>query len=172
MICCSIHFLAWINHRCIVIHKLLVLDDSVHYVQFVPYAAILQIVLLFSMIWYCRIQLPAKFKQPDVRWCGFCRSIPLSMSYVWNWSIDRLSRLLHAHIAYEIDTSKIIAAFGRISYCLHDWIRLNSIVCHVQKTRWRMMWFSMIDSAINWLYLKCAYWYGYQDSLILILHMK
>ena len=35
-----------------------------------------------------------------------------------------LSRPLHAHIAYEIDTSKIIAAFFRISYCLHDFIRL------------------------------------------------
>ena len=29
-----------------------------------------------------------------------------------------LSRLLHAHIAYEIDTAEIIAAFYRISYCL------------------------------------------------------
>ena len=36
------------------------------------------------------------------------------------------SRLLHAHIAYEIDTDKIIAAFFRISYCLLNLIRLNS----------------------------------------------
>ena len=43
-----------------------------------------------------------------------------------------LSRRLHAHIAYETDTGKIIAAFFRISDCLHDLIRLNSIVCHVQ----------------------------------------
>ena len=28
-----------------------------------------------------------------------------------------LSRLLHAHIAYEIDTAKIIAAFFQISNC-------------------------------------------------------
>ena len=34
-----------------------------------------------------------------------------------------LSRLLHAHIAYEIDPDKIIAAFLRISYCLLDLIR-------------------------------------------------
>ena len=33
------------------------------------------------------------------------------------------SRLVHAHIAYEIDTNKIIAAFFRISYCLPDLIR-------------------------------------------------
>ena len=36
-----------------------------------------------------------------------------------------ISRLLHAHIAYEVDTAKIIAAFFRISYCLLDLIRLN-----------------------------------------------
>ena len=70
-----------------------------------------------------------------------------------------LSRLLHAHIAYEIDTSNIIAAFCRISYCLHNLIRLNSIVCDVQTTRCTTMWFSMINSDINWLCLKCAYWF-------------
>ena len=60
-----------------------------------------------------------------------------------------LSRLLHAHIAYEIDTDKIIvAAFFRISYCLLDLIRLISIVCHDQTTRYTMMQFSLIDSAI------------------------
>ena len=36
-----------------------------------------------------------------------------------------LSRLIHAHVAYETDGAKIIAAFCRISYCLHDLIRLN-----------------------------------------------
>ena len=36
-----------------------------------------------------------------------------------------LSRLLHDHIAYETDGAKIVAAFCRISYCLHDLIRLN-----------------------------------------------
>ena len=39
-----------------------------------------------------------------------------------------ITRLLHVHIAYEIDADKIIAAFFRISYCLLDLIRLNSIV--------------------------------------------
>ena len=52
-------------------------------------------------------------------------------------------------IAYEMDTAKIIADFCLISYCLYDFIRLNSIVCHVQTTRCTMMWFSMIDSDIN-----------------------
>ena len=78
----------------------------------------------------------------------------------------------YAPIAYEIDNVKIIAAFCRISYCLNDLIRLNSIVCHVQTTRCTMMWFSVIDSDINWLCSKCVYWQGYLDSLILILHMK
>ena len=83
-----------------------------------------------------------------------------------------LSRLLHAHIAYEIDTHKITAAFFRISYCLLDLIRLNSIVCLDQITRYTMMLFSLIDSAIIWLCLECLYWYGYLESLILILRMK
>ena len=43
-----------------------------------------------------------------------------------------LSRLIHTHIACEIDTAKITAAIFRISYCLHDLIRLTLIVCHVQ----------------------------------------
>ena len=53
-----------------------------------------------------------------------------------------LSRILPTHIAYEIDNAKIIAAFFRISYCLHDLNRLNSIVGHVQTTRCTMMLFS------------------------------
>ena len=44
-----------------------------------------------------------------------------------------LSRLCHAHIAFETDGAKIIPKFGRISHCLYDLIRLNSIVCHVQE---------------------------------------
>ena len=64
-----------------------------------------------------------------------------------------LSRLIHAHIAYEIDTDKIIAAFFRISYCLLDLKRLNLIVCHDQTTRYTMIPFSPIDSAIIWLCL-------------------
>ena len=162
------------------------------------------------MIWYCRVQSPAVFKLQDVRWCSFCWSIPLSIDYVWESSMDRviltpscsyckwnrycqnyrrilpyfplfvwlytveinrlpcphekiydvvlfadrfcypltisgyrvligLSRLLHAHSAYEIDTSKIIAAFCRIFYSLCDLIRLNLIVFHVQTTRYTII---------------------------------
>ena len=83
-----------------------------------------------------------------------------------------LSWLLHAHIAYITDGANIIAAFCRISYCLHDLIRLNSIVGYVQTARCTMIWFSALDSDINWLCLKCVYSRGYLDSLILILHMK
>ena len=78
----------------------------------------------------------------------------------------------HAHIAYEIDTAKIIAACCRFSYYLHDLMRLNSIVCYVQVKRCTMMWSSMIDSDINWLCLKFIYWQSYLESLILILHMR
>ena len=87
------------------------------------------------------------------------------------WVLIDLSRLLHSLIAYEIDTANIIAAFCRIYCCLRDLIRLNSFVCHVQTTWCTMMWFSIIDSDINWLCLKCVYWLGYLYSLILMLHM-
>ena len=43
-----------------------------------------------------------------------------------------LSRLLDAHISYEIDTVKMTAALCRFSYCLYDLIRLISIACRVQ----------------------------------------
>ena len=60
-----------------------------------------------------------------------------------------LSRLIHTHIACEIDTVKIAAAIIRISYRLHDWIRLTLIVSHVQITKCTMKRFSQIDSNIN-----------------------
>ena len=81
-----------------------------------------------------------------------------------------LSRFLHAHIEYVIETDKIIAPFIRISFCLLDLIRQKSIVCHVQTTRYTMMRISLIDSAINRLCLKFEYWYGYLDSFMHILH--
>ena len=98
----------------------------------------------------------------------FCCQLAMFRIRVLIW----LSWLLHAHIAYITDCAKIIAAFCRISYCLLDLIRWNSIVCHVQTTRYTMVRISLIDSAIIWLCLECVYWYGYLDSLILILHMK
>ena len=201
---------AWINCSSIVIHKALVLDRSLQYVQFGSFAEILQIVLFFSIIWYCQVQSPAVSKRQYVRWCNFGWSIPLSIDRVWESSFDkvistpswsccicnrycqnhrlvlpnlimivwfytvdfnrltcssdklyddvvfadrfrypltmsgnrvmkRLSRLLHAHIAYAIDTAKIIAAFCRISHCLHDLIQLHSIVCHVQTTSYTII---------------------------------
>ena len=197
-ICCWIYILAWIYCGCIVFNKAMVLDGSLQYVQCVPYGAILQIFLLFNMIWYCLVQSPAVSKRQDVRWCSFRWSIPLSIDHVWYSFIERvistpscsycirnwycqnnrrilpnfvlfvwfdtvefyclpcpndkmyddvvfagrfrypltmfgirvlmgISRLLHDHIAYEIDTFKIIAEFCWISYCLYDLIRLYSI---------------------------------------------
>ena len=60
-----------------------------------------------------------------------------------------LARLLHDDIAYEIDTAKINAEFFRISYFLHDLMRLNLIVCHVQTTRCSIRRFLLIESANN-----------------------
>ena len=43
----------------------------------------------FCMIWYAWIHSSAMFKQKNVRCCDFRWSIPLSIDYVWNCSIDR-----------------------------------------------------------------------------------
>ena len=66
----------------------LVLDGSLHYLQCATYAVILPIFILFSMIWYCRIQSTAVSKERDVRWCGFRYSIQLAIDYIWNSCID------------------------------------------------------------------------------------
>ena len=89
-----------------------------------------------------------------------------------NRLLIELSRLLHADIAYQIDTVKTIAAFCRISTCLKDFIRFNSIACRVQTTRCTMMQFLLFDSDINWQCLGTDYWWGYLDSFVFILHMK
>ena len=62
---------------------------------------------------------------------------PLTMFWSRVWI--GLSLLIHGHIAYEIDTSKIIAAFCRISLFLRHLIRLNLIVLHVQTTRYTII---------------------------------
>ena len=54
-----------------------------------------------------------------------------------------LTRLLHGHIACEIDTSTISEPFCRISYFLHDLTRLNSIACHAQTKRCTMVVFDV-----------------------------
>ena len=132
-----------------------------HYVQCVPYAAILQIFLLFSVIWYGRIQLPAVFKQRDVRWCSFRWSIPPSVEYAWNSSIDRLSRLHHANIAYEIDT----AEFPIFCMIWYGWIQLSAMFKR-HDLRWCGFWWS-IQISIDYVwsvYIDRAietHWYSY-----------
>ena len=149
MICCWIHIQAWIYYSSTAFHKALVLHGSLQYLQYAPSAEIRQ-------IWYCRVQSPAVSKRQDVRWCNFHWSIPLPIDYVWESSIDKF----------------IAISSCRLSYCLYDLIRLNSIVYHVHTTRYTIIQFSEIDADINWLCLRYVHWYGYFDSYILILHMK
>ena len=64
-----------------------------------------------------------------------------------------LSRLLHALIAYEIDTVTIVPAFCRISNYLYDYIWLNSIACvsKRQDVRWCSLHWS-IPLSINYIW--------------------
>ena len=155
-----------------VIHKSLVLDGSLHYVQCVPYAEFFR--FFYCLAWsetveFYRLPCPNNEMYGDAVFAiRFRYQLAVIRMSVLIW----LSRLLHAHIAYEIDTDKIIAALFRISDCFLDLIRLNSVVCNDKTTRYTMVQFSLIDSAIIWLCLEWVYWYGYLDSLILILRMK
>ena len=124
------------------------------------------------LLWYARIQSSAMFKQQDIRWCGFRWSIPLSIGYVRNSDIDMAILTPSCSFCIYNRGAEIIAAFCRIAYCLRHVIRLNSVVGYVQTRRCTMIWFSMIDSDINWLCLRCVYSWGSLDSLILTLHMK
>ena len=214
----------------------MVLGVSLVYVF--PHAAILQIILLFSMIWYDRIQSSAVSKQRDVRWCGFRWSIPLSIDNVWYTSIDRaistpscsyciwnrycknhrsnfsnfllftrfetvefnrlpcpnnklyddsvfadrfryewtmfwipvlicLSRLLHAHIAYEIDT----AEFPIVCMIWYDWIQSSAMFKHQDVLwcgwRWSILiwidyvWSVFIDMAISTPWYSYCTWNSY-----------
>ena len=71
------------------------------------------------------------FKWQDVQWYRFCLSIPFSIDYVGDMCTKRLSRLFHAHIAYEIPIAKITAEFSRISYCIawFDTVEFIRLLC-------------------------------------------
>ena len=116
-----------------------------------------------------RLPCPNDMKYDDV---VFVDRLRYQLAMFGNRLLIGLSRFLPAHIAYDIDTAKIIAAFCRISYCLYDLKRLKSIACCFQTTRCTMMHFTLIHSVINWLCLGINYWYGYLDSFMFILHVK
>ena len=128
-ICCWIHIRDWIYRSCIATHKSLVLDGSLHYLQCVPYAEILQIFQLFSMIWNCRIQSPAVSKQRDVCWCRCRHSIPISIGNLWNACIDMAISTPSCSYCkwyrYWQNHRSILPNF----LLLLDLILLNSIVC-------------------------------------------
>ena len=109
----------------------------------------------FDTVEFNRLLCPNEKMYNDVIFADRSR-YPLTMS--GNRVLIKLSRLLHDHIVYETDTAKIIAAFCRISYCLYDYIRLNSICYRVKTLRCTMMQFSLIDSVIHWLCSVIGIW--------------
>ena len=64
-----------------------------------PYAAILQLILLLSMILYCRVQSPAVSKRQDVRDVVVVYRFRYPLNMFGNQVWIGLSRLFHAHIA-------------------------------------------------------------------------
>ena len=100
----------------------------------------------------------------------------------WICVLIWISRLLHSHIAYEIDTAKIIAAFFQIFYCCliwYAWIK-SSAMFKQQDIRWcgfrwsialsiDYVWNSCIDMAFSILscsYCICnRYWQNHRSTL-------
>ena len=78
-----------------------------------------------------------------------------------------LSRLLNAHIAYEVDSAKIIAAFDRITYCLYDlygWIQ-SPAISKRQELRW-------CSFAVPFSYPLALFWYRVLIGFSRLLHAR
>ena len=104
---------SWINiqdsiyRSCIVINKSLVLDGSLHYLQCVTYAANLQ--FLYCLAWFDtvefnRLPCPKNEMYDDA---VFAIRFPYQLTMFGIRILIWISRLLHAHIAYEIVIKKI-----------------------------------------------------------------
>ena len=134
-ICRLLHIQAWIYGNWIVFHKAMVLNGSLQYVQWVTFAEIMQI--FYCLAWFDTVETNRRpcpnNKMYDEVVFAYRFRYPLN-KFGMRLLIGQ-SRFHHAHIVYETDTAKINAAFCRFLYSLHDLIRLNSIVCHVQATR-------------------------------------
>ena len=155
---CWTHIRASIYRSCILFHKALVLDGSLHYVQCAHYAGMLRIFQLlawFDTVEFSRLPCSNEEKYDHVviieRWL-------YQLTRFWDQLLIVLSPLIHAYIAYKIDSAKIVSVFSRISFWLYDLILSNSIAWRVQTTRCTMMQFSLIDSDMNWLCLEGVYW--------------
>ena len=144
------------RHFMIVLHRKLILPKSS------SHSAELSIV---CMVWYGWIQSPTVSKRQDVRWCSFCWSIPLSIAYAWE---SRFVRVISTPSCSYCISNWYCQNHRRIppNFLLFEWLcTLNSIDCRVQTTRCTTMYFSLIDTVIHWLCVKCAYWYGYLKLL-------
>ena len=127
--CCWRHFLAWINHSSIAIHKLLVLDGSLHYVQCVTYAEFCR--YFYCLAWFGTVEyncLPCPNNEvyDDAVFADrfHCQLTMFGIRVLIGLSLHH-----HAHIADEIDTAKIIAACCRISCCFawFDTVEFNRL---------------------------------------------
>ena len=126
---CWIRILAWINQSCIVVHTLLVLDGSLHYVESIPYDAVLQIFILLA--WFDTVE----FNRQDVLWCWFCWSIPLSIVFVWNSIIDKaISTPSCSHCIWNRcwqNHSRILPNFVLLAWL--DTLEFNRLPCSNNK---------------------------------------
>ena len=122
------------------------------------------------MIWYGRVQSPAVFKRQGGRWCRFALRFRYQLTIFGSPELIGLSRLLHAHFAYETDTTKNIEfpIFCMIWY----FIVQSPAVSKRQDVRWCSfrwsiplwigdVWHSCIDRAISHHWRSYCKWNRY-----------
>ena len=114
-ICCWIHVLAWINRSCIEIHKLLVLDGSLHTCNVYhvrKFCRFFFCLAFFYTVEFNCLPCPNNEMYDDT---VFADRFHCYLAMFGILVLIGLSLHLHAHIIYEIDTARIIAAFFQMS---------------------------------------------------------
>ena len=154
-ICCRIHILVWNYRSSIVILKTLILDGSPQYVHILKFCRFFFWFAWFDTVEFILPPCPNDNRYDDV---VFADRFRYQLTLFENRVLIGLPSLLHAHNAHEIDTSKIVAQFCRISYCFawFDTVEFIRLTCPNDMTY--DVWFSLIISVINFLCLNFLYW--------------
>ena len=131
----------------------------------------------YSLAWFDTVefQLPAYSKQRDVRRCGFCWSIQLSIDYVWNSSINRaISTRSCSYCVWNRSCQNLRSIFANFQLIAwFDTLAFNRLPCSNNKMfhdavytdRFRyqltMFWSVYIDRVISTPWYSCCIWNSY-----------
>ena len=112
--------------------------------------------VLFSMIWYCRVQSPAVSQRKMYDDVVFAHRFSYALTMFGNRELIGLSRLLHAHIAYEKiqpKSSTNIVEFPTVCMIWYGWIQ-SSAMFKQKDVRWYIFRWSIAIS-IDYVWSRC-----------------